>query len=216
MKKIIFLISFFLLASCSSGLSDLEKQNEEKTTNEIVKNNLSETEEIKTSSNDIEKIELTLSKLKETWLDSMESQDILNNMESLLNRKVTDKAISQKDIKLCSELSNSDISSCEIRVISESFEKSDCDMLSNTGSVNSCKNTFTKKEIISSNNPLLCEEIIWESEEEVLRCKDRVNQSKALKDLDKSFCENISENIEKDMCKDMIEMELQIRSDMPQ
>ncbi|MDF1682336.1 MAG: hypothetical protein P1U46_00790 [Patescibacteria group bacterium] len=66
MKKIIFLISFFLLASCSSGLSDLEKQNEEKTTNEIVKNNLSETEEIKTSSNDIEKIELTLSKLKET------------------------------------------------------------------------------------------------------------------------------------------------------
>ncbi len=158
------------------------------------------------------KLEKNIKKLKQTNISSEEVEQINQAVESAVVKAVSETATTTDNIEVCNALDENFIEGCKKEVILENAESdSECEQLSESGSVDSCKNTFHESQALEESNVALCDRILnpaW-----ILACKNRVFLNIAKVSLDESVCEQLSETFEKQECKRQIKTEIQLKKE---
>ena len=214
MKKIIILaFMVIILASCGNTeiIEKIEPIQEKPTQIKI--------DNIETIDKNIEKkitfsdLEYNLSKIKSIDLDEQKIMLINEELKNIFTSSIIEKAKKENDIKMCTQLNSNSQNFCEMEIIVNSKNVDNCNNLSNTWSIDSCKNDITMNLASKELNEKLCDNLIDKSEKKnrINSCKNEILFEKALKNLDIKFCDKISETSQKESCKNMLKMEKEMK-----
>ena len=203
MKKLTVLSLLFLLISC----------------NNIETNNSDDIKEyVKSEVLEIEKKDMffeldnNIIEFKKHDIKDFELKDLNDMISSIIYSNISEKAIENNNLKDCDKLGNNFIDMCKEGVIInnlwESIDDGVCNILSNTWSINSCKNSINMNLANIMFDVKFCEKIIENLGEgyDINYCKSKVLSEKAVKELNSNICNEILEESEINMCKDEVKM----------
>lgn len=213
MKKIIIIaLTIFALTSCGQNWMN---NNAETWISQVELDSINIVQEKEKDWDIIEekitvwKIEKSLFKLNGVDVSNDDLQMLDENINYIYNNSITNKALENNDITLCSKLEENNQYSCKKSIIVKWWNIEKCYELTNTWSINSCKNEIFYKKADSDLDESICEKIIDESEEkfEINSCKNRILTEKARVSLDKNICKKIDNMNDRSMCLEIIQME---------
>jgi len=206
MKKILIItLPLFILLSCTQNWVINKANNSDSWSLEIEQNDLANFQETKTVS-DIEK---RLSKLKEIEVSNTDLKMLDYTINSIYISSIRNKAQEKNDINICSKLNGNDQYSCKKSVLVKAWDIEKCSLLTDTWSINTCKNEIISNKAQINLDEKICENIIDESELkfEVNSCRIMALTNKAIKSLDSKMCNKISNELEKNMCIERVKIE---------
>lgn len=237
-KLIIILLSIFILTSCNNEwkitTDDTSKKTWEENTssttwNEITNsstwNELTNNPTWEEPTNDLiwqktitySDLKENLEKIKDIDLPPMEAEMLNYELKHIFTSNIKKESIDKNDIKICEKLNADEIEWCKTEFIYNkamtSNNPSDCEAITDTWSINSCKNNIFLTQANKKSDISICDKIIDNSEEkfELNMCKNNILLEKARKDLDSNICNKITTDMEKQMCTDMIKMEKEMK-----
>ena len=226
MKKIIIIaLSLFILTSCGVN-EEINKTVEQKVEKSEINDVILDDELPGIINNKISILDLekNISKLKDIGFNDENLRSLNEQVVWMFNNSIENKAIKDNNIEVCNKLDENYVEYCKKQVIIKSGNIDSCDDLSQDYLKRECKNTILKELSLDQLDENICDKLIfeeikntWESdiveitisekEFEINNCKNRVFNKKATKNIDSTFCKEISEENEILMCEELVKME---------